>query len=53
LRPVFRVNVDRHAWHLGFPDGTRLLLAIERGDVASEETKSHFDDLVLEYLDGD
>lgn len=53
LRPVFHVNVDRHAWHLGFPDGTRLLLAIERGDVASEETKSHFDDLVLEYLDGD
>jgi len=53
LRPVFRVNVDRHAWRLGFPDGTRLLLAIERADLASEETKSHFDDLVLEYMDGD
>lgn len=53
LRPVFRVDVNRHAWRLGFPDGTRLLLAIERGDLASEETKSHFDDLVLEYLDGD
>jgi hypothetical protein len=53
LRPVFRVDVNRHAWRLGFPDGTRLLLAIERGDLTSEESKSHFDDLVLEYLDGD
>lgn len=53
LRPVFRVDLDRHVWRLGFPDGSRLLLALERGDVASEETKSHFDDLVLEYLDGD
>ncbi len=53
LRPVFRVNLVRHAWRLEFPEGTRLRLAIERGDLAYEHNNSHFDDLVLEILEGD
>lgn len=53
LRLICRVDTDHTAWRVVYPDGTRLLVAAEQGEVIANNLSSAFHDLVLKLEQGD
>jgi triphosphatase len=52
LRPLFGTDFQRTAWNLEFPDGSRVELARDHGEVRAGDTAEPIDEIELELQQG-
>lgn len=53
LRPAFRVSMERTTWRLAPAPGSRLEVALDRGEVSRDGSAEPLSELEIECLEGD
>ncbi len=53
LGPVFTTRFRRTTWHLAFPDGSEIELALDRGEVRGGQSREPISEIELELLAGE